>query len=563
MLESLPRFNSYHKYELPAQNLLPRQPKDLAELLDQISQLLFALCFRVEDFVNASNELHGDCPNFNPTVWAFFHEVINLLPRTLNPKDIDEARIDIYQSLHNTERVKSFTFTEQINPGADAPAPLTPLLDDEGMDVGVDVETVVNGNPACEAGEDFSLVQNALAGTNLAEYTIEFVPDESSLPNKGAGGVDGIEEEKKDKEREEGPEEEEEEEAPKPKTRAKAGAKGSKKGKAAKGKKTTAPKKKTAAATAPAKEVAAKTAARASSRLAAKGGGETLHLSASAPPSSKRKPTTLAVASAAPASALAPIKTKSTASAAVPAPAIPTPRVRVPLLEEPTRILLRDQAANAAPALALAHIKTKRAASAAVPTPAIPTPRVKVPLLEEPTRVLLRDTPAYPRPSNSVPPAVPLRVRQLRDSSYQTSTRSRAPSRPPNASARGRLAGVSHDDVAVAAVDAATRAKKRARSEEDGADAAELPAEKRTRVALYSKTWIPLLGAENEDALQQRKAESREAHKRRNKVKRSSLSRRAVIPENETEDERQRREMSEAEPSHIVVNGVRFTLVTE
>ncbi|KAJ7764875.1 hypothetical protein B0H16DRAFT_1526051 [Mycena metata] len=589
MLGSLPRFNSYHKYELPAENLLPRQPKDLAELLEQINQLLFALCFRVEDFVNAPSELYGNCPNFNPTVWAFFHEVINLLPRTLNAKDIDEAQIDLYESLHNTERVKSFTVTEQINPGADAPAPaLTPLLDDEGMDVRVDVETVVNGNPACEAGEAFSLVQNALAGTDLAQYTIEFVPDEPIPRVEGAAGVDGAEEKKKDEDREEEPEEgEEEEEPPKPKTRAKAGAKGSKQAKAAKGKKATAPKKKTAAATAPAKEGAAKAATRVSSRLAAKGsGGETLHPTPSTPSSSKRKRSTLAAANAEPASGLAPLKAKCVAPTPASTAATPTPSARVPLVEQKTRVLRRDPddasaltpinkrapapAPTPAPSVrvplveqatrvvrrdpddsALAPIEN-RAAPASAPIPDTPASDGTFPVVEQPTRIVPRDAegaPIYPRHANSDPVAVPLRVRQLRCTSPQTSTPSRSRSRSPNASPSSPLAGVSHDDVAAADVDAVNRVKKRARSEEDGAGAEELPAEKRMRVALHTKSWIPLLGAEDEDTLQRRKAEAREAHKRRNQ--------RAATPQAP-----RRRGTSRAEPRRIVVNGVQFTLVT-
>lgn len=121
MLESFPH-DSYHKFELPEQNLLPPTPEGAEAHLEQISQQLFALCYNVETFVNRPKE---NClPDLEPEVWNFLHEVINFLPRTLENNHIEEARyvhsnrelshsishtssyrIDLYQALYKTERL--------------------------------------------------------------------------------------------------------------------------------------------------------------------------------------------------------------------------------------------------------------------------------------------------------------------------------------------------------------------------------------------------------------------------------------------------------------------------
>ncbi|KAJ7152966.1 hypothetical protein C8R46DRAFT_1228520 [Mycena filopes] len=324
-LESSPL--SHHKYELPARNkLLPPFPGNIPSLLTNIEDLMFALCYRVEDYINLTNEDHlhyghGIAPD--PAVWAFFHEVLELLPRTLDYHDIEDARLAIYEALHNTERAKALRATEQVNPGADPEPALTAAT---GAAIGF--KWVAEGNPAVPAGETFTLTQNAFAGTDLTEYVIEFVPDEPAPTEAAPGGVDVVEEDngkKEDDDDEQEEEEEEEEEAPKPKPKAKAKAKAGAKG-GKKGKKAAAPKKKTAATTAPAKEAAAKKAARTilapdvtSSRLAAKDGGDTL----------PALPAPTSVASS-----------EGTNDAPAPAPA-PAPR-GWPILSTKTRILRRQ-----------------------------------------------------------------------------------------------------------------------------------------------------------------------------------------------------------------------------
>lgn len=90
-LEALTSYNSYkyHKCEIPAENLLPPAPKDVAELVQQIEGLLSALCYRVEDYLNLPDE--EQLSGVNPAAWSFFHEVIALLPRDLDPESINEA----------------------------------------------------------------------------------------------------------------------------------------------------------------------------------------------------------------------------------------------------------------------------------------------------------------------------------------------------------------------------------------------------------------------------------------------------------------------------------------
>ena len=90
-LESLPSFNSYHKYELPANHLLPQPaPRNAVELLKQIEYQLFALCYNVENFLNLPKE--KQIPRLNSSVWEFLHEVLNHLPRMFDSQEIDEAR---------------------------------------------------------------------------------------------------------------------------------------------------------------------------------------------------------------------------------------------------------------------------------------------------------------------------------------------------------------------------------------------------------------------------------------------------------------------------------------
>ncbi|KAJ7302346.1 hypothetical protein DFH08DRAFT_1089822 [Mycena albidolilacea] len=195
-LQSLPSFNSHHKYELPEDNLLPPPTRNTAKLLQQIEQQLFALCYNVENFLNLPNEKH--LPDLNPTVWRFFHEVINLLPRDLDPRSIDDALIKMYETLYRSQSTKfQMSLVELINPGADASAPLELFLDGQPVNGTVPIEAVVNSS-RYSARTDFELVQNALSGTDVVEYTVEFVPDgepESGLadvPAEEPSGIDDV-----------------------------------------------------------------------------------------------------------------------------------------------------------------------------------------------------------------------------------------------------------------------------------------------------------------------------------------------------------------------------------
>ncbi|KAF7328885.1 hypothetical protein MVEN_02518200 [Mycena venus] len=179
MLESLPRYNSCHKYELPKDHLLPPAPRNTEEHLAQISQQLFALCYSVESFVNLPNEEH--LLDFSPTVWNFFHEVVLQLPRDLDPKSIQDAQMNLYETMVRTQNTAEFTIDELVNPGASVPDPLIIIADGEPSNKTVPIDTVIDGNPFC-ARDDFELVQNFLSATDLSEYTIEFIPDEAPQP---------------------------------------------------------------------------------------------------------------------------------------------------------------------------------------------------------------------------------------------------------------------------------------------------------------------------------------------------------------------------------------------
>jgi hypothetical protein len=89
------------------------------------------------------------------------------------------------------------TLVELINPGADASAPLELFLDGQPVNGTVPIEAVVNSS-RYSARTDFELVQNALSGTDVVEYTVEFVPDGESesgvaeVSAEEAGGIDDV-----------------------------------------------------------------------------------------------------------------------------------------------------------------------------------------------------------------------------------------------------------------------------------------------------------------------------------------------------------------------------------
>ncbi|KAJ7216279.1 hypothetical protein B0H12DRAFT_343346 [Mycena haematopus] len=191
-LETLPSFNSYHKYELPAQHLMPAAPRNAVEHLNQIEQQLFALCYNVEDFLHVPRE--EQIPDLEPVIWDFLHQVVNLLPRALETQSIEEARVDLYEMLFRTRGTPRFTFGEFVNPGADVPEPVNLFIGDTRVDPAIPVHTVVDSNPYCEA-KDFELTLNALSATDLLDYTVEFVPDEVPQPDMDdASGANEVEE---------------------------------------------------------------------------------------------------------------------------------------------------------------------------------------------------------------------------------------------------------------------------------------------------------------------------------------------------------------------------------
>ncbi|KAJ7675495.1 hypothetical protein B0H17DRAFT_1080937 [Mycena rosella] len=173
---------SHHKFPLPDKHRLPTpQPESLDEYLETIGLQIFALCYNVEDFFRLITRKH---PELDPVVWHFLHEVVDLLPRTLERKDIIEARINIFQSLYRTERDTSFDIVELVNPGAPIPEPLTvPGAESpEGSNttIPIPMEFVHEGNPYTTERR-FSITQNALVATEAVEYTVEFIPDEEDL----------------------------------------------------------------------------------------------------------------------------------------------------------------------------------------------------------------------------------------------------------------------------------------------------------------------------------------------------------------------------------------------
>ncbi|KAF8198393.1 hypothetical protein K438DRAFT_1967150 [Mycena galopus ATCC 62051] len=180
-LESLPSFNSYHKYELPAKHLLPPATRNALEHLLQIEQQLFALCYSVEDFINLP--LDEQIPGLSPTVWKFLHQVIDLLPRELNPRAIDDSLVLMYETLARTQTNTRFTIEEFINPGADAPTPLVVFGDDGEPWKTITIDTVINGNPYC-ASKDFEITLNALSTTDFVDYIVDFIPDEMPQPDE-------------------------------------------------------------------------------------------------------------------------------------------------------------------------------------------------------------------------------------------------------------------------------------------------------------------------------------------------------------------------------------------
>ncbi|KAJ7915679.1 hypothetical protein B0H13DRAFT_1999808 [Mycena leptocephala] len=240
-MESLPSYDSHHKYELPAQNLLPRAPKDTPEHLQQISQQLFALCYSVEDFINLPNEKH--IPGMSSTIGIFSTRSSTSSPGLSSPRTFTTLgmsctvaqahiahillRVNLFESLVNTEITTPLALTELVNPGADAPAPLSVFVDGEPLDEEVAIDTVAGGNRYTKR-KDFELVQNSLSETDLVEYTVEFVPDKAPKPHLDDSDASTEDESLGVEEHEDAPEPE----SSKLARKAKAPSKGSQKGKA-------------------------------------------------------------------------------------------------------------------------------------------------------------------------------------------------------------------------------------------------------------------------------------------------------------------------------------------
>ncbi|KAJ7086433.1 hypothetical protein B0H15DRAFT_844650 [Mycena belliarum] len=166
-----------HKKELPAgPNLLPPPVNSVEEHFDQIKKQLFALCYNTETFIDRSDL--KTLLSISPIAWSFIHEVLLQLPRTFADQDIVEARLQILESLYQTERAKPIRATELVNPGALDPTPAL-CREEEDSDIShpVPVESLHDGNPATEEPL-FSLTQNALALTDGVEYIVEFIPDD-------------------------------------------------------------------------------------------------------------------------------------------------------------------------------------------------------------------------------------------------------------------------------------------------------------------------------------------------------------------------------------------------
>ncbi|KAJ7666894.1 hypothetical protein DFH06DRAFT_1470039 [Mycena polygramma] len=190
VFESLPSFNSYHKYELPEQNLLPPMWESMDELLEQIAQLLFALRYRVEDYVNLPQEALRFMDT-HERIWAFFHEVILPLPHTINPADIEDARIDLLEKMHEAYlKNKDVSVYELVNPGAEAQEPTAIVNDDDEIMMDIPAFPRANGNEF-QSDRDFTLRQNRISDSDLTEYTIEFIPDEMPPPKKKAAAKKG------------------------------------------------------------------------------------------------------------------------------------------------------------------------------------------------------------------------------------------------------------------------------------------------------------------------------------------------------------------------------------
>ncbi|KAJ7640406.1 hypothetical protein DFH06DRAFT_1137857 [Mycena polygramma] len=199
VFESLPSFNSYHKYELPDQNLLPPMWESMDELLEQITKLLFALRYRVEDYVNLPQEALRFMDT-HERIWAFFHEVILPLPHTIRPADIEDARIDLLEKMHEAHlKNKDVSVYELMNPGAEAQEPTAIVNDDDEIMMDIPAFPRANGNEF-QSDRDFTLRQNRISDSDLTEYTIEFIPDEIPPAPEldGQAVADGASEENED-----------------------------------------------------------------------------------------------------------------------------------------------------------------------------------------------------------------------------------------------------------------------------------------------------------------------------------------------------------------------------
>ncbi|KAJ7302341.1 hypothetical protein DFH08DRAFT_989439 [Mycena albidolilacea] len=161
-LEALTSYNSYnyHKCELPAENLLPPAPKDVAELVQQIEGLLSALRYRVEDYLNLPDE--EQLSGVNPAAWSFFHEVIALLPRDLDPESINEALLILHARSQSPSRQM---LAEVMNPASAVPPPAIEKPSDTTIPVSTNANSADDPSPKADSNRArtyFQQIQDAI-----------------------------------------------------------------------------------------------------------------------------------------------------------------------------------------------------------------------------------------------------------------------------------------------------------------------------------------------------------------------------------------------------------------
>ncbi|CAK5265475.1 unnamed protein product [Mycena citricolor] len=153
-------------FELPSPRALVNHIEELLRTLRWSTCELFSM--HQGQFTAASGS------DIDQQTWDFITQVLHLLPVSFLPENILNSRLNIYQTLYHAESARPIQIREFVNPAAEMPEPAM-LEKASGDPEAVEITTRIEGNPYVDY--EFHLIQNALTGTDVVDYVVEFEPD--------------------------------------------------------------------------------------------------------------------------------------------------------------------------------------------------------------------------------------------------------------------------------------------------------------------------------------------------------------------------------------------------